>query len=221
MWKQWKQFPNVIMAVTLPRLPLCFSHSIATLNWSSRLSLGGSRAVSTAGRRRPAPFRPATPVTTSQCARGSCALPQVGQIWDSLLSLWPNRNSLLLGCCCPPTPLRSLHSQNAAVQRRGRLRRHVRRSWLQEGVQTLQVRSRGVLGNRKPGQRVSPRCAEGCRRPQMCSLPVVCVLESTSWTVTWRGWCWTIATTLAAACRTISRMSDSGSLITCNSTSCR
>lgn len=104
MWKQWKQFPNVIMAVTLPRLPLCFSHSIATLNWSSRLSLGGSRAVSTAGRRRPAPFRPATPVTTSQCARGSCAPPQVGQIWHSLLSLWPNRNSLLLGCCCPPPP---------------------------------------------------------------------------------------------------------------------
>lgn len=84
---KWKQFPNVIMAVTVPSFPLCLSHSIATLNWSSRLSLGGRRAIFTAGRRRPARFHPATPVTTSQCVRDSSAPPQVDQIWDSLLPL--------------------------------------------------------------------------------------------------------------------------------------
>lgn len=105
---KWREFPNVIMAATLPRLPLCFSHSIATLNWSSRLSLGGSRAIFTAGRRRPAPFPPATPVTTCRCARASCAPPQVGSIWESLLSLrWNSASFLLLsprsGRCIPRT----------------------------------------------------------------------------------------------------------------------
>lgn len=61
--------------------------SIATLNWSSRLSLGVSRAIFTAGRKRPARFRPATPAPASRCVRDSCAPPQVGYTWDPLLSL--------------------------------------------------------------------------------------------------------------------------------------
>lgn len=52
-------------------------NSIATLNWSSRLCSGASRAISTAGRRRRALCHPATPATTSPCARASSAPTQV------------------------------------------------------------------------------------------------------------------------------------------------
>lgn len=97
---KWKQPSNGITAVIVPQavlelfhdvywvvasLPLCFSDrlcvspstSIAMLNWSSHLSSEGSRAISTAGRRRPVPFQPATPVTMSLCVRDSSAPTQV------------------------------------------------------------------------------------------------------------------------------------------------
>lgn len=97
---KWKQPSNGITAVIVPQavlelfhniywvvasLPLCFSErlcvspstSIAMLNWSSHLSSEGSRAIFTAGRRRPVPFQPATPVTMSLCVRDSSAPTQV------------------------------------------------------------------------------------------------------------------------------------------------
>lgn len=71
---------------------MCFPHSIVTLNWSSRLSLGVRRAIFMAGRKRPARFRPATPATASQFVKDSYVPTQVDETWDPLLSL----------CLCVP-----------------------------------------------------------------------------------------------------------------------
>lgn len=55
------------------------SYSIATLNWSSRLCLEASSAISLGRRSRSAPSRAATPVTACRCARASSAPTQVSE----------------------------------------------------------------------------------------------------------------------------------------------
>lgn len=65
---------------------------------------------------------------------------------------------------------------------------------------------------------VSPTYFGGLVNMCLSSNQTAHVSASTYWTVTWKEWCSITDTTRAAACRTTSRTSDSGSLITCNST---
>lgn len=55
-------------------------------NWSSHHSSEGNRAIIMAGRRRPVPSPPATPVTTFLCARASFAPTQVSPTHISICS---------------------------------------------------------------------------------------------------------------------------------------
>lgn len=183
---KWKQFPNVIMAVTVPSFPplLLPQYRYAKLEQPSQF---GGQACNFHGREEEACAVSSryTCDNVPVCEGFLCATtgrPNLGFTPSSVFVL--GRIVSLFSCAAAVPSLRPLHSQNSAVQRRGRLRGHVRRSWLQEGSQTLQVGSRGVLGNREPGQRVSPRCAEGCQSLQIRSLRMFCALESTYWTVT-------------------------------------